>query len=326
MRAADFRRATFSGEAHFEAAKFLKRVNFSQATFSARVLFRETKFREDDKHLPGPTFSLAHFEKPELVLFYQTYLGQALFQNCDVSKFQFSSVRWRERRANKKRMVFEQGIDTEDAATVLRTPDQDPNNRNYDLIAELYQQLKKNYDDKRDYWTAGDFHYGEMEMKRLSCPRRHPALRWLHRNLGLVAWYKYASEYGEGYGRPVQWLAGLLFLFMLLYPILGLHPATKVGGARGSVQDFLSRDASAAELSYHNYIHYGSLQPGGEKLGFPALLGHSLMTSVGVAALQRDLAYEPAYPWGRALSWLELLLTSTLIALFLLAVRRQFRR
>jgi len=50
------------------------------------------------------------------------------------------------------------------------------------------------------------------------------------------------------------------------------------------------------------------------------------MTSVGVAALQRDLAYEPSYPWGRALSWLELALTSTLIALFLLAVRRQFRR
>jgi hypothetical protein len=30
--------------------------------------------------------------------------------------------------------------------------------RDYGLIAELYEQVKKNYDDKRDYWTGGDFH------------------------------------------------------------------------------------------------------------------------------------------------------------------------
>jgi hypothetical protein len=36
--------------------------------------------------------------------------------------------------------------------------------------------------------------------------------------------------------------------------------------------------------------------------------------------------YEPSYPWGRLLALFEVLLTSTLIALFLLAVRRQFRR
>jgi hypothetical protein len=50
------------------------------------------------------------------------------------------------------------------------------------------------------------------------------------------------------------------------------------------------------------------------------------MTTLGVAAFQRDLAYEPSYPWGRLLAIVEVLLTSTLLALFLLAVRRQFRR
>jgi hypothetical protein len=38
------------------------------------------------------------------------------------------------------------------------------------------------------------------------------------------------------------------------------------------------------------------------------------MTSLDVAAFQRDLAYEPSYPWGRLLALFELLLTSTLIA------------
>jgi len=50
------------------------------------------------------------------------------------------------------------------------------------------------------------------------------------------------------------------------------------------------------------------------------------MTALYVAAFQKDLVYEPSYPWGRLLALLEVLLTSTLIALFLLAVRRQFRR
>ena len=57
-----------------------------------------------------------------------------------------------------------------------------------------------------------------------------------------------------------------------------------------------------------------------------AFFGHSLMTTLSVAGFQKELTYQPAYPWGRALALLELLLTSTLIALFLLALRRQFRR
>src|SRR5437899_2444668 len=40
------------------------------------------------------------------------------------------------------------------------------------VINELYQRLTKNYDDRKDYWTAGDFHYGKMEMKRLAMPSR----------------------------------------------------------------------------------------------------------------------------------------------------------
>ncbi|MGA2611346.1 MAG: hypothetical protein ABSH01_28190 [Terriglobia bacterium] len=50
------------------------------------------------------------------------------------------------------------------------------------------------------------------------------------------------------------------------------------------------------------------------------------MTTTGVAAFPRDLAYEPCYPWGSLLATVETILTCALPALFLLAVRRQFRR
>ena len=65
----------------------------------------------------------------------------------------------------EKRMVFEEdeGLRLDQADTVaLLAGGGDPAKLNYSLIAELYRQLKKNYDDRRDYWTAGDFHYGEM--------------------------------------------------------------------------------------------------------------------------------------------------------------------
>jgi hypothetical protein len=61
-------------------------------------------------------------------------------------------------------------------------------------------------------------------------------------------------------------------------------------------------------------------------MGVWRLAGNSLLTSVEVAAFQRELAYEPVYPWGRVARLVELTLTSTLLALFLLALRRQFRR
>jgi hypothetical protein len=56
------------------------------------------------------------------------------------------------------------------------------------------------------------------------------------------------------------------------------------------------------------------------------LWGNSFLSALSIAAFQKDLAYSPAYPWGTLLALLETLVTSTIFALFLLAIRRQFRR
>ena len=66
----------------------------------------------------------------------------------------------------------------------------------------------------------------------------------------------------------------------------------------------------------------------GDKRPWPrlALVGHSFVSALNVATFRKDLTYEPRYPWGDLLAVLEQLLASTLAALFLLAVRRQFKR
>jgi hypothetical protein len=183
----------------------------------------------------------------------------------------------------------------------------------YRAVAQVYQQLKKNYDTRLDYWTTDEFHFGEMEMKRLAGPTGRPFLRlrqWLHRNLSLVAPYRYASDYGNSYWKPMLWLLGTLVLFAALLPLPG------VGLKR--------QGATQAET-------YASVWRAGDgwtpNLWAEALLaGKGAITSVDAATFQRSAEYAPTYPWGRVLAIFETLLTSSLFALFLLAIRRQFRR
>jgi hypothetical protein len=315
---ADFGFATFTQFANFNDAAFMQQVRFMRTKFGGAAEFRETHFRQDGKPLPGPIFYLAEFSQPEAVIFYRTYLGQALFHNCDVSRVSLSSVRWRQRKGSGKRMVFEEEVDLE-AAKDLRPVTLGWNERDYGLVAELYQQLKKNYDERKDYWTAGDFHYGEMEMKRLASTRKNKILRWLVQHLRLVEWYKYASQYGESYNRPAIWLGTTLLFFALLFPAVGLrYDSTKVRAGTAASSD-------PVILTYARPLFPGQPDADRHKAQW-RLFGNSFLTALEIAAFQKEPAYQPVYPWGRLLTLIETLLTSTLAALFFLAVRRQFRR
>ncbi len=340
---AKFTEAAFKMHASFWLASFNEVADFHHARFDGAVEFRETRIARRDQVHEAPIFVLAQCEKPECVVFYKTYLGRALLHNCDVSRFVFSNVEWRKRVENGKAAVFEEVIDLNGVVAAALQPAQgSPDERNYALIAELYQQLKKNYDDRRDYWTGGDWHYGEMEMKRLATPSPGRVARWLtkkgvnekrlnrvrqlwHRQMGVAAWYKRASEYGESYGRPVVWLAAIVLLFTLLYPLAGLTPGAKQG-SQAALGPGSGQTLAAPKLSYWALSEFVARDQAGWALGTAKFFGHSLMTTLGVAFFQRDLEYQPLYPWGRGLAWAQLLLSYTLVALFLLALRRQFRR
>jgi uncharacterized protein YjbI with pentapeptide repeats len=208
----------------------------------------------------------------------------------------------------------------------------------YRIVAELYQQLKKNYENRGDYSTAGDFHYGEMEMRRLdsagkewfkhtaswTAVGRSTILWWMRRNLGLLALYKYASRYGESYVRPGWLLLLVLFAFALLYPLAGLRDDTERGVTPPTMDSSIPQ-AKTVNLDYSHPPNGG----GDERPLWRSqltLVGYGAITAAGVALFLRDLPYEPIGPWGTLLRVMEVLLTSTLGALFLLAVRRHVRR
>jgi uncharacterized protein YjbI with pentapeptide repeats len=312
---ADFTGVTFNGETTFAFPEFRKLAIFVGTRFQGRLSFSGPSFRADDTLEPGPVFSLARFSDESNARFYRTDLSHALFHNCDVDNVTFSSVVWRKRPETKKLMAFEEVIPLEDGqVSALRLED---GSRDYGLIAQLYQRLKKNYDDRLDYWAADDFHYGEMEMQRLAVPTLGPLLglrQFYHRHLSLAAWYRRGSSYGNSYVRPAGWLLFVLVLFAALFPLTGLQRVAANPAA-----------AVPAPLTYRSV--WPARSPLHDKVWAEMkLLGRSELASVDTASFQKSSEYVPTYPWGRVLAIAEMLLTATLLALFLLAIRRQFRR
>ena len=307
---ADFGRATFTQDADFEETEFRRTAKWGAGRFLESATFRRTKFDPQVAGAPSAVFALASFSEPGDIVFDDVDLSRALFHNCDVSEVWFtSSVRWAKRGSHGD-AIFEEFIplDQEYARGLERDSERD-----YRAVAQIYQQLKKNYDTRLDYWTANEFHFGEMEMKRRVTPNGRHLLglrRWVHRWLSLTAWYSYASDYGNSYGKPIVWLLAVLLLFA------GLFPLPHFG---------LRRSGFAENETYGSVWRLGSSAMQHLK-GETKLVGKSMLVAVDMATFQRNPEYVPAYPGGRVLAIVEALLTSTLFALFLLAIRRQFRR
>jgi uncharacterized protein YjbI with pentapeptide repeats len=313
---ADFCDTTFSQTADFWNTEFHGTTDWQDSRFLDRAAFRHTKFKHSSEREPSALFGLAKFSKPNEVIFEDVDLIHALFQNCDVSEVWFmSSVRWATRKMNRGLAVFEETVSLEQAnAWGLMRDGQ----RDYRAIAQIYQQLKKNYDSRLDYWSANEFHYGEMEMKRLAVPTDGRLLwlrRWWHPRLSFVALYRWASDYGNSYGKPLAWLLGTLLAAALLFPIPGVGLKQPISGDAASSASVTYMRVWNRQDSWTNNFWTES-----------KLIVKSGITAIDTATFQRTPEYAPAYPWGRVVAIFETLLTSSLFALFLLAIRRQFRR
>lgn len=76
------------------------------------------------------------------------------------------------------------------------------------LISKAYRDLKKSYEENKDYIYASDFNFGEKEMRRIN----HEVPRFTRAQLDL---FYYLSGYGERILRPcilllVLWVAGVI--------------------------------------------------------------------------------------------------------------------
>jgi hypothetical protein len=160
-------------------------------------------------------------------------------------------------------------------------------------LLRLYTQLKKNFEEHRNFADAGHWFYREMEARRRVALLNCPSGWWREvrfRVFALSWWYKVFSRYGESPGRPLYWIAGIFVAFAVAYSFCGI----KIGGE--------SPTSGIADIL------------------------HGAIYSLNVMTLQYGKNATATNPFGHFLSLLQLILTAIVVPLFLLAVRRKFRR
>ena len=306
-----FWKATFAQKVDFEGAEFQGTANWTKSQFLGSGEFRHTKFEPLLEGVPGAVFAQASISKPSEIVFDDVDLSRVVFHSLDVSEVWFtSSVRWGKRGGKSGYRVFEEMIDLEQEFGRALKRD---GCRDYRGIEMIYQQLKKNYDSRLDYKTGNEFHFAEMEMRRLAELPNGRLLKlrqWRHSRLSLVAFYRLFSNYGNNYVKPVCWLLVTVILAAVLFPTFGLVEK----------QQYSKTPETYKGVWYANDTWTNNFWNEAK------LIGKSAIAAVDDATFQRSPEYTPVYPWGRVVAILETLLTSTLLGLFLLAIRRQFRR
>jgi uncharacterized protein YjbI with pentapeptide repeats len=224
VRGAGFRKATFCREANFLESRFSGYADYGSAGFGRNAVFQKAVFERGGSFL-GTQFS------GDVDFYSAEFLGRTTFASnkdgaqmfcgvpvdmrsvviapldalvirgadlklcrfldTDLRGAEFTDVTW-------PKIKNRDGVHDEEVLGNNERPSV------YSHVERLYRELKQNREDRRDYERAGDFHYGQKEMRRKQA-RRFSGLRfWL--NL-----YKWASGYGEQWLPPLLWGGLILF-------------------------------------------------------------------------------------------------------------------
>lgn len=259
VQGASFYKATFGDTAKFLATRFGDEVNFVGANFKKLAQFTEAEFMKGSRFylatFAGPAaFDGALFlgktlfapeeedgqayifsgvevyfrdvtvEPLDALTFRDADLTKCRFQGTDLRKAEITNASWPEMDRTfplipRRFGIYDEVVLLQKLQKRNLQKDQTPT---WSHIERVYRELKQNYEDRRDYERARDFHYGEKEMRR-----KNPATGYGLKLLLYVYWL--VSGYGEKALRPLVCTAVLLLICTFLYLAVGI--ASK-GGAQ----------------------------------------------------------------------------------------------
>lgn len=301
---ANFKEAQFTGngEVVFRGAEFSCKegVQFSNIKF-----FNNGKISFEDVSVANECiieFDLASIKHPKMMIFSNINLGNTSFYQTDIEDFIFKNVKFKKfPHENMKllRKVFAIAriglIDEIWNEVTIEDINREYNDDYFAHVEILYRQLKRNFEEKRDYDRAGDFHFGEMEMKRRQQRR-------FQRYLSLTAMYKYISGYGQKWMRAISWFVSFLIMFSILNsqwlePLSDRTPKSLFTNQLGS--DHVSKSAELID---------------------------SVIYTLNTMTLRKDSRFGVTSSIGQAFTILQSIVGPAILALMFLAIRRQFRR
>jgi uncharacterized protein YjbI with pentapeptide repeats len=345
LEVARFEFATFSGEAYFQGATFSEQAYFQGATFSGEAYFQGATFSGaayfsgaefwhitfgGEAHFWGATFSGAASFRGETfkgecrfvevtldekarVVFDRANLRQASFLGTNLERIHFRDVEW---PSKGRRQVLWDEFPHDEFPHEEGQPD-------YEKVAENYRQLVLNYEAKRDFDTAEEFHIGEMEMRRKKKGKKaeYKAVEAKSRGMKLLwrCWgvingysiYKFLSNYGTSYLRGFLVLLVWLVLFSGIFLYTGLKPSKE---HKDSLHDI------NYELCLHTPCQRASWQ---QKVSDSA---KTLVFTLSLLTFQKDRLYEPATACTQFWICIAVPLLAGQTALVLFAIRRRFKR
>lgn len=175
-----------------------------------------------------------------------------------------------------------------------------------------YRALIIYFEQRREFGLAEMFHIGEMEMLRWrsSTTEKSAARGWMMRNFSVLNFYRLISDYGSSYSRAFKFMLGTWVAFAIAFMVLGLGCSEGSLDCRPFKYDLLPASASALP------------NPGAWAEDF----WRSLVYTVEVATLQKDMLFSPASVGGRLLKASAPIVFAAEAALLLFALRRRVRR
>lgn len=226
-----FSEAQFRGNADFTAALFKKNANFFRAVFQGRTSFISGKWNGEIVQIFSGTterstidFRDVIINPPDSLVFRDVDLRRCRFLGTDLRKVEIINADWCQ-IGDRHYAVYDEYLLREDKT------------KDWPHIESLYRQLKQNFEDRKDYDRAGEFHFGEKEMRRKN-PRTSLGF-WF-----LLCTYRLIGGYGESYIRPLLSAITVFLVSWICYIQFGLRLKSADGWRlldwTGSVWDKLS--------------------------------------------------------------------------------------
>lgn len=298
-----FQFTTFK-DATFPGATFMKRAIFSGVTFKNNALFiskgkdgcfkKECDFRQVD------------INKDANIVFEKTNLKKANFTDTDLELIKFRDVDWHEPQKGWPRR--EKALYDE-----FRDPDKGEK-QDYSKLAENYCQLVLNYERKRDFDSAEQFHIGEMEVRRKSigAGAKTDTGRRFWELCNTYNVYRFLSNYGTSYWLAFSWILLFLFLFSLSSLYTGFVQISKETDKRSEIIEYnAGSDINHQPVSFCQWC---------------ADLREACSYSLSIITFQRSRFYEPEGLASRYLLSIATIFFYGQLSLLLLAIRRRFKR
>jgi len=182
-------------------------------------------------------------------------------------------------------------------------------------VERISNDIRRYYEDYGAYPSAGDFYIREMDIRRKRLTFNPNIKSWV--KVKVLSLYRLVSLYGESPGTAFAWIVGLLFiLFPFAYTLSGVEVQ---GNEITYGQKLLWAFSDYCQNVSSFYFDFSVGQYIKDYLSCILFSMHAM-----IPAVRLDNCYPSTCTLG--LRWFEFVLSTSLVALFLLALRRRFKR